>query len=77
MTGVQTCALPIFGARHIFHNSPVISLSSTIIIIYGQPYNSKQRNVYLAALLDGMSDTGIRIVSATTKEIAEIETEGI
>ena len=26
--------------------------------------------------LDGMSDTGIRIVSATEKEIAEVETEG-
>mgnify|MGYP000030272071 CR=1 FL=1 len=30
----------------------------------------------LDALLDGMSDTGIRIVSATAKEIAEVETEG-
>ena len=30
----------------------------------------------LDALLDGMSDKGIRIVSATAKEIAEVETEG-
>ena len=27
----------------------------------------------LDALLDGMSDTGIRIVTATAKEIAEVE----
>ena len=30
----------------------------------------------LDALLDGMSDTGIRIVTATAKELAEVETEG-
>ena len=29
----------------------------------------------LDALLDGMSDTGIRIVTATAKEIAEVENE--
>ena len=29
----------------------------------------------LDALLDGMSDTGIRIVTATAKEIAEVEQE--
>ncbi|MCI9328156.1 MAG: transcriptional regulator, partial [Lachnospiraceae bacterium] len=36
--------------------------------------NTQRRQ--LDALLDGMSDTGIRIVSATAKEIAEVETEG-
>ena len=30
----------------------------------------------LDALLDGMSDTGIRIVTATAKEISEVEKEG-
>ena len=30
----------------------------------------------LDEILDGMSDTGIRIVSETAKEIAEVETEG-
>lgn len=34
-----------------------------------------RRNVYLSALLDSMSDTGIRIVTATAKEIAEVEQE--
>ena len=33
---------------------------------------SKRRNVYLAALLDSMSDTGIRIAGATAKETAEV-----
>lgn len=28
------------------------------------------------ALLDGMSDTGIRIVTAMAKEISEVEKEG-
>ena len=36
----------------------------------------RQLDALLDALLDGMSDTGIRIVSATAKEIAEVETEG-
>mgnify|MGYP003006856601 CR=1 FL=1 len=39
------------------------------------PEKNTQRR-QLDALLDGMSDTGIRIVSATAKEIAEVETEG-
>ena len=30
----------------------------------------------LDALLDDMSDTGIRIVTATAKEISEVEKEG-
>ena len=30
----------------------------------------------LDALLDGISDTGLRIVTATAKEIAEVEKEG-
>ncbi|MCI8375545.1 MAG: transcriptional regulator, partial [Lachnospiraceae bacterium] len=30
----------------------------------------------LDALLDDMSDTGIRIVTATAREIAEVESEG-
>ena len=38
------------------------------------PEKNTQRR-QLDALLDGMSDTGIRIVSATAKEIAEVETE--
>ena len=42
----------------------------------GEPQESKRRNVYLDALLDGMSDTGIRIVTATAKEISEVEKEG-
>ena len=41
----------------------------------GPPEKNTQRR-QLDALLDGMSDTGIRIVSATAKEIAEVETEG-
>ena len=39
------------------------------------PEKNTQRR-QLDALLDGMSDKGIRIVSATAKEIAEVETEG-
>ena len=39
------------------------------------PEKNTQRR-QLDALLDGMSNTGIRIVSATAKEIAEVETEG-
>ena len=35
--------------------------------------NTQRRQ--LDALLDGMSDTGIRIVTATAKEIAEVENE--
>ena len=34
------------------------------------------RRRQLDTMLDGMSDKGIRIVSATAKEIAEVETEG-
>ena len=40
------------------------------------PEKNTQRR-QLDALLDGMSDKGIRIVSATAKEIAEVETESI
>jgi hypothetical protein len=39
------------------------------------PEKNTQRR-QLDALLDGMSDTGIRIVSATAREIAEVEAEG-
>ncbi|MCM1213360.1 MAG: helix-turn-helix transcriptional regulator [Lachnospiraceae bacterium] len=39
------------------------------------PKKNTQRR-QLDAILDGMSDTGIRIVTATAKEIAEVETEG-
>lgn len=39
-----------------------------------QPKDTKRRQ--LDALLDGMSDTGIRIVTATAKEISEVEKEG-
>ena len=35
--------------------------------------NTQRRQLY--ALLDGMSDTGIRIITATAKEIAEVEKE--
>ena len=39
------------------------------------PEKNTQRR-QLDALLDEMSDTGIRIVTATAKEIAEVEKEG-
>ena len=39
------------------------------------PEKNTQRR-QLDALLDGMSDTGIRIVTATAKEISEVEKEG-
>lgn len=39
------------------------------------PEKNTQRR-QLDALLDGMSDTGIRIMTATVKEIAEVEIEG-
>ena len=39
------------------------------------PEKSTQRR-QLDALLDGMSDAGIRIATAAAKEIAEVETEG-
>ena len=37
------------------------------------PTGKNSLRLQLDTLLDGMSDTGIRIVSATAKEIAEIE----
>ena len=40
-----------------------------------QTIKSSQRR-QLDSLLDSMSDTGIRIVTATAKEIAEVEKEG-
>ena len=33
------------------------------------------RDVYKRQLLDSMSEKGIRVVTATAKEIAEVETE--
>ena len=40
------------------------------------PAGKDTKRRQLDALLDTMSDKGIRIVSATAKEIAEVETEG-
>jgi hypothetical protein len=40
-----------------------------------QPEKDTKRR-QLDALLDDMSDTGIRIVTATAKEISEVEKEG-
>ena len=41
-----------------------------------KPAGKNTQRRQLDALLDGMSDTGIRIVTATAREIAEVETEG-
>ncbi len=41
---------------------------------YAHPKDTNRRQ--LDALLDDMSDTGIRIVTATAKEIAEVEKRG-
>ena len=41
-----------------------------------QPAGKNTQRRQLDALLDDMSDTGIRIVTATAREIAEVEGEG-
>ena len=41
-----------------------------------KPAGKNTQRRQLDALLDDMSDTGIRIVTATAREIAEVETEG-
>ena len=41
-----------------------------------QPAGKNTKRRQLDALLDDMSDTGIRIVTATAREIAEVESEG-
>ena len=41
-----------------------------------QPAGKNTQRRQLDALLDDMSDTGIRIVTATAREIAEVECEG-
>ncbi len=41
-----------------------------------QPAGKNTQRRQLDALLDDMSDTGIRIVTATAREIAEVESEG-
>jgi len=41
-----------------------------------QPTGKNTQRRQLDALLDDMSDTGIRIVTATAREIAEVEKEG-
>ena len=51
------------------------NISVDQLLLETPPEKNTQRR-QLDALLDGMSDTGIRIVSATAKEIAEVETEG-
>ena len=41
-----------------------------------KPAEKNTQRRQLDALLDGISDTGLRIVTATAKEIAEVEKEG-
>ena len=41
-----------------------------------QPAGKNTQRRQLDALLDGMSDKGIRIVTATAREISEVEKEG-
>ena len=53
----------------------LLDVSVDQFLLETPPEKNTQRR-QLDALLDGMSDKGIRIVSATAKEIAEVETEG-
>lgn len=50
--------------------------TSTICVKLDTPAAKDTKRRQLDALLDGMSDTGIRIVTATAKEISEVEKEG-
>jgi len=44
--------------------------------LFNSPAGKDTNRRQLDALLDDMSDTGIRIVNATAKEMAEVEKEG-
>jgi len=54
---------------------PRYHISVDQFLLETPPEKNTQRR-QLDALLDGMSDTGIRIVTATAKEISEVEKEG-
>ena len=57
-----------------YHISVDQFLLDTLLLDTPAAKDTKRRQ--LDALLDGMSDTGIRIVTETAKEISEVEKEG-
>ena len=54
----------------------LIEYASVDQFLLDTPAAKDTKRRQLDALLDGMSDTGIRIVTATAKEISEVEKEG-
>ena len=67
----QTPSLQIFFELMLRYN---ISVDQFLL---DKPAEKNTQRRQLDALLDGISDTGLRIVAATAKEIAEVEKEDV